>query len=243
VATHFATALALLVFFFEDWLLIIKGLFRSLSFWPTSGTHDAQYAKLGWLIVIGTIPAGLIGLLFQNKLQALFASPRLVALFLIGNGLMLWGVDKMRRNGSGKNGENNLARLTWMQSLKVGLAQCLALIPGFSRTGATIAGGRLVGLSHEAAAYFAFLLATPIIFAAAALKLPELGRYAVSGSGNGAGMTAIGPLLAGFAAAFIAAYFSARWLVRYFKTNNLMPFAIYCMAFGVLASVVFLIQR
>jgi undecaprenyl-diphosphatase len=245
VATHLATALALLIFFFEDWLLIVKGLFRSLSFWPTSGTHDAQYAKLGWLLIIGTIPAGLIGLLFQNKLQVLFASPRLAALFLIGNGLMLWGVDKMRRNGkknveNKKNidGENNLAKLTWMQSLKVGLAQCLALIPGFSRTGATMAGGRLVGLSHESAAYFAFLLATPIIFAAAALKLPELGRYAVTG-----GMAAISPLIAGFVAAFIAAYFSARWLVRYFKTNNLMPFAIYCMAFGALASVVFLIQR
>jgi undecaprenyl-diphosphatase len=246
VATHLATALALLIFFFEDWLLIVKGLFRSLSFWPTSGTHDAQYAKLGWLLIIGTIPAGLIGLLFQNKLQVLFASPRLAALFLIGNGLMLWGVDKMRRNGKNrqalageiKDSENNLAKLTWMQSLKVGLAQCLALIPGFSRTGATMAGGRLVGLSHEAAAYFAFLLATPIIFAAAVLKLPELGRYAVTGS-----MTAIGPLIAGFAAAFIAAYFSARWLVRYFKTNNLMPFAIYCMAFGAIASVVFLIQR
>jgi len=257
VATHFATALALLTFFFEDWLLIIKGLFRSLSFWPTTGTHDAQYAKLGWLLIIGTIPAGLIGLLFQNKLQALFASPRLAALFLIGNGLMLWGVDRMRRdrnrnekNGQAmasgieiKDGENNLAKLTWMQSLKVGLAQCLALIPGFSRTGATMAGGRLVGLSHESAAYFAFLLATPIIFAAAALKLPELGRYFVSGSSNGGGLVVVGPILVGFAAAFIAAYFSARWLVRYFKTNNLMPFAIYCMAFGALASLVFLIQR
>jgi undecaprenyl-diphosphatase len=235
VATHFATALALLMFFFEDWLLIIKGLFKSLSLWPSNGAHDVQYAKLGWLLIIGTIPAGLIGLLFQNKLQALFASPRLVALFLIGNGLMLWGVDRMRRN---KNGENNLAKLTWMQSFNVGLAQCLALIPGFSRTGATMAGGRLVGLSHESAAYFAFLLATPIIFAAAVLKLPELGRYAALG-----GMALIGPLIAGFIAAFIAAYFSARFLVRYFKTNNLMPFAIYCMAFGALASVVFLIQR
>jgi undecaprenyl-diphosphatase len=244
VATHFATSLALLTFFFEDWLLIVKGFFRPFLKNHTGGdANSTSYGKLAWLIIIGTIPAGLIGLLFQNKLQILFASPRLAALFLIGNGLMLWGVDKMRRNGKTEHlhvadGEKNLASLTWGQSFKVGLAQCLALIPGFSRTGATMAGGRLVGLSHESAAYFSFLLATPIIFAAALLKLPGLGRYVAHG-----GFAAVGPLLAGAVVAFIAAYFSARFLVRYFKTNNLMPFAIYCMVFGALASVIFLIQR
>lgn len=241
VATHFATSLALLVFFYEDWILIIKGFFR-----VSKDTDTAPYKKLAWLLIIGTVPAGFVGLLFQNKLQALFASPRLAALFLIGNGLMLWGVEKMhRKKKAGMENKNrevtvekNLAGLTKMESFKIGVAQCIALIPGFSRTGSTMAGGRLVGLSHESAAYFSFLLATPIIFAAAALKLPELGRYAASG-----GMSAIAPLFAGALAAFAAAYFSARFLVRYFKTNNLMPFAVYCMAFGAIVSVIFLIPR
>ena len=132
-----------------------------------------------------------------------------------------------------------IAGISWSQSVKVGCAQALALIPGFSRSGASLGGGLLVGLDHEAAARFAFLLATPIIFAAGVLKLPDLllpgQTYPFA--------TVIGPLLAGSIAAAVGAYFSVRFLTRYFKTKTLKPFAVYCIAAGVVASGLFLLLK
>jgi undecaprenyl-diphosphatase len=188
-------------------------------------------AKLGWLLVVSTIPAGIIGLLLKDQIQHLFISPRSAAIFLAANGALLFSAEllrkKAKRSASGEADKRIAGELSWWQSVKIGLLQLLALIPGFSRTGSTMTGGLLVGLSHEDALRYSFLLATPIIAAAAALELPVL----VS-SGNS---TEIGVALAGAAAAAIAAYASVKFLTRYFKTKNLTPFAIYCLAIGVLS--------
>ncbi len=224
VATHFATALVLFGFFYKDWFRIIKGMLHSL--YKRELGEEGTYARLGWLLVLATIPAGLLGLLFQEKLQHLFASPRSAAAFLVLNGVMLLAAEfllpKRRASDDISHAE---ARLSWRQSLGIGFMQCLALLPGFSRTGATLSGGLMFKLSHEDAARFSFLLATPIIFAAALLKLPKLLYVDVSYLK----IIFVGALCAG-----LAAYLSVRFLSRYFKRNTLLPFAIYCVLAGML---------
>ena len=232
VATHFATATVLFLFFWRDWVKIIKGIFRSLV--SRSIAAGDYYARLGWLLVVGTIPAGLIGLLLEKKLSLLFASPRIAAVFLAFNGLLLYGAEILRKNAPENNKTNNsdqrVARLTWGQSLKIGAAQTIALIPGFSRSGATMAGGLLFGLSHKDALRFSFLLATPIIGAAAVLKLPALFK-----AENHA---LLGPAFLGALAAALTAYLSIKFLLRYFQTNKLTPFAVYCLLAGVVSFLV-----
>jgi undecaprenyl-diphosphatase len=236
VATHLATALVLLGFFWRDWVRVVKGLARSLAERQIApGDTDA---KLGWLLVVGTIPAGILGLLLEHALRNLFASARSAAFFLILNGVMLYGAERVRRRaptaepGDATSSDARIARrVGWRESLAIGTAQALALIPGFSRSGATMGGGLLVGLSNEDAARFAFLLATPIIGAAAALKLPDL----VGTSGNGVR----GPALVGAICSAATAYIAIRFLMRFFETNRLTPFAIYCIVAGLAASAYF----
>ncbi|HTZ05625.1 MAG TPA: undecaprenyl-diphosphate phosphatase [Gaiellaceae bacterium] len=232
VATHLATAIVLAVFFRADWWRIIKGLGRSLRD-RGIGTDDAD-AKLGWLLVVGTIPAGILGLALEHALRKVFASPQTAAIFLCANGLLLYGAERLRRRApqTATDDDTRIARtLSWLDATLVGAAQALALIPGFSRSGAAMGGGLLVGLSHKDAARFAFLLATPIIGAAAVLKLPEL----AGSSGNGVR----GQALVGALCAAVAAWFSVRFLMRYFETNTLMPFAIYCFVAGGAAAIYF----
>jgi undecaprenyl-diphosphatase len=233
VATHLATALVLLGFFWRDWVRIVRGMARSLA--EREVADDNPDAKLGWMLVVGTIPAGVLGLLFEDRLRSVFASARSAAFFLILNGIMLYGAELLRRRAPGvaedeADADSRVARrVGWRSSLAIGAAQALALIPGFSRSGASMGGGLLVGLSNEDAARFSFLLATPIIGAAAVLKLPTL----PGPDGNGVR----GPALAASLCAALTAYLSVRFLVRYFETNRLTPFAVYCVAAGVAASV------
>jgi undecaprenyl-diphosphatase len=238
VATHLATALVLLGFFAKDWWKIISGMFRSLK--ERVIRPEDSYARLGWLIVVGTIPVGILGILFEKSFQALFASPRFAVIFLICNGVLLLSMEMYKRRRIAGNSpesaaivgnvDERAARLSWSQSVKIGIAQCLALIPGFSRTGATLGGGLLVGLDHESAARFSFLMATPVIFAAAVLKLPELALSGQSG--------VWGPIVFGAIASAIAAYLSVKFLTKYFRTHTLLPFAVYCVVFGVIALLV-----
>jgi len=235
VATHLATALVLLGFFWRDWKRIIAGLGRSLRDREIApGDGDA---KLGWLLVVGTIPAGLLGLLLEHPLRRVFASPQSAAAFLFLNGVMLFGAEALRRRAPGPDpllpdGDARIAaRTTWNEALGVGAAQAIALLPGFSRSGATMGGGLLAGLSNEDAARFAFLLATPIIGAAAALKLPDL--FGSKGDGLR------GPALLGAVCAAATAYLAVRFLMRFFETNRLTPFAVYCVVAGALLSLVF----
>ncbi|HYY20630.1 MAG TPA: undecaprenyl-diphosphate phosphatase [Thermoleophilaceae bacterium] len=234
VATHFATAIVLFFFFLSDWRRIIGGLVRSIRRREIA-PNDTD-ARLGWLLVVGTIPAGILGLTLEHPLRTLFASPASAAAFLIANGLLLFGAELLRRRPPRPDdwkgdADARIARLKWRQAFAVGTAQAIALIPGFSRSGATMGGGLVVGLSNEDAARYAFLLATPIIGAAAMLKLPEL----FGPEGNGVR----GPALVGALCAGVTTYFAVRFLLRFFRTNTLIPFAAYCVSAGVILTVVF----
>jgi undecaprenyl-diphosphatase len=234
VATHVATALVLLGFFWHDWVRILRGLGRSLR--DRGIAPDDKDAKLGWLLVVGTIPAGILGLTLEHKLRHIFASPRSAAVFLLLNGLLLYGAELLRRRApQAEHGDPDgriARRVSFRDSFFVGAAQALALIPGFSRSGATMGGGLLVGLSNEDAARFAFLLATPIIGAAGLLKLPEL----LGSQGNGVR----GQALVGAICAAVTAYLAVRFLMRFFETNRLTPFAVYCALAGAAATIYFL---
>jgi undecaprenyl-diphosphatase len=191
-------------------------------------------ARLAWLLIIGTVPAGLLGLALEHPLRRLFASPTTAAVFLFLNGLMLFAAERLRRGAPVRHGEHlsdeRIAReLTFGKGAAIGTAQAIALLPGFSRSGATMSGGLLAGLSNEDAARFAFLLATPVIGAVAALKLPDL----LGPQGDGLR----GPALVGALCAAASAYLSVRFLVRFFEINRLTPFAIYCTVAGALLTI------
>ena len=248
VATHLATAIVLFLFFLPEWLRILRGLGRSLRDRQIS-PGDAD-ARLAWLIVVGTIPAGLLGLLFEHPLRTLFANPKAAAAFLAFNGVILFASELLRRRAPGAperaraleqrgetptspEAEKRLASLGFKEAVGVGTAQAAALFPGISRAGVTMGGGLFVGLTHEDAARYAFLLATPIIGAAAILKLPDL--FGTNGSG------VRGPALAGALCAGVAAWASVKFLMRYFETNRLTPFAVYCLLAGITALLVFVL--
>jgi undecaprenyl-diphosphatase len=247
IATHLATAIVLFFFFLKDWIEIFKGLGRSVRD-RKIGPSDT-YAQLGWLLIIGTIPAGILGLVLEKPIRALFASPLTAAAFLILNGLVLFTAERLRRrekprvgahsapgpgspgprsDGSAADGPGSDARiattLSWKEALGIGAAQAAALVPGISRSGSSMVGGLLSGLNNENAARFSFLLATPIIGAAAVLKLPELFSPAMADER--------GAFLIGAACSAVAAWFATRFLLRFFETRTLTPFAIYCVAGG-----------
>ena len=233
VATHLATAIVLFIFFFHDWMRIFRGMWRSLA--EREIAPENTDAKLGWLLVVGTIPAGILGLLFQDALRGVFASGESASFFLMLNGFMLFGAERLRRRApvvdSSEDSVASDARVatttSYRDAVGIGAAQAIALIPGFSRSGASMSGGLLVGLSNEDAARFSFLLATPIIGAAALLKLPDL--FGPTGDG------VRGPALAASICSAITAWFSVRFLVKYFETNRLTPFAVYCVIAGALS--------
>ena len=232
VATHLATALVLLGFFWHDWVRIVKGLGRSLR--DRGIAPDDNDAKLAWLLVIGTIPAGILGLLLEHALRDVFASAQSASFFLMLNGLMLFGAEALRRRAPSEevDDDTRIAKQTnYVQAFGVGAAQAIALIPGFSRSGAAMSGGLLVGLSHRDAARFAFLLATPIIGAAAVLKLPDL----FGSTGDGIRGQALVAALCSAATAYLA----VRFLMRFFETRTLTPFAVYCFVAGLACTIYF----
>jgi undecaprenyl-diphosphatase len=231
VATHLATAIVLLLFFWRDWVRILQGLGRSLR---DRGIGPEDYdAKLGWLLVVGTIPAGILGLLLEHELRKIFASPESAAIFLALNGLLLYGAELLRRRAPQTDADDDVRiakQMRFPHAVGVGAAQALALVPGFSRSGASMGGSLLVGLSNRDAARFAFLLATPIIGAAAVLKLPEL--FGSQGDG------VRGQALVGSLCSAVTAYLAVRFLLRFFETNRLTPFAVYCLVAGVVCAIV-----
>ena len=231
VVLHVGTATALLVYFWREWWGLLLALLGR-------GEAVAEHRHLIALLVIGTLPAVVLGFVFEHRLRHLFGSPLAAAFFLIINGFVLFGGERLRRRALAAHDRRELGDAGWRDALAVGLWQTLAFLPGISRSGATIVGGLLVGLRHEAAARFSFLLATPVIAGAAALEIPKLrhlpieaGAAAVSG-----GTLWIAGLVAG-----VTAYASTAFLMRYFRRREesaaLDPFAYYCWAAGVLALV------
>lgn len=222
-------------FFLKDWIEVLKGLGRSIRDRKIAPTDT--YAKLGWLLVLGTIPAGILGLVLEKPIRTLFASPLLSAVFLVVNGLILFTAERLR-NRQGKAmpahshktdpavSDAEIAAISWKQALGIGTAQAAALIPGISRSGSSTVGGLLSGLNNENAARFSFLLATPIIGAAAVLKLPELFSPAMAAERPA--------FLIGALCSAAAAWLSTKFLLRFFETRTLTPFAIYCVTGGVI---------
>jgi undecaprenyl-diphosphatase len=231
VGLHCASALALLWFYRKDWVRLIAAFFHTLA----TRRIETSEERLIWLIIIATIPAGIIGLVAEHQLRTLFSTPLAAALFLIVNGLILFGGERVRqrsevralavRQGLEPDGEGRrLDTLDFKEAGIIGLFQSLALLAGISRSGITMVAGLVRGLDHEDAVKFAFLLATPIILAAGVYKIPDL----TGPLGNGIR----GQVIAGSVVAAVASYFSVRFLTRYFKTRTLTPFAIYCVVAG-----------
>jgi undecaprenyl-diphosphatase len=235
VATHCATALVLFFYFLEDWMRIFRGFGRSVR--DRGIDPEDNDARLAWLLIVGTIPAGILGLALQHPLRTLFASPETASLFLILNGILLLAFERLRRrrpeagDGEGDSDPRIARRVSLKQAAAIGTAQAAALVPGISRSGVTMGGGLLVGLSNEDAAKFGFLLATPVIAAAGFLKLPEL--FGSAGDG------VRGPALVGAVAAAFTTFLAVRFLLRYFRTNRLTPFGIYCVVAGIVCTLIF----
>lgn len=226
VALHVATAIALIVFYWRTWLKLVRAFFATLA----KRAIETPDEKLIWLLIIGTIPVGITGVIFEHAFRVLFAKPLAAAIFLTVNGLILFAAERLRRRAVARP-RRSMYSLSYKESGAIGAFQILALLAGISRSGITMVGGLLRGLDHENAANFAFLLATPVIFGAGLLKLPEL--FGPAGNGIHA------QVLAGALVAGVAAYVSVRFLTRYFQTNTLTPFAVYCLVAGLLCIIRF----
>jgi undecaprenyl-diphosphatase len=236
VLLHLGTATALLILYRHDWARIVTGFVRA----AVRGRVEGPDERLAMLLALGTIPGGAIGKLFVQPLTANFARPQLAAAMLIVNGAILLGAEVLRRRSerahvSREEQEHDfkvLGQMSVWAALIVGLAQVLALVPGISRSGVTMAGGLVAGLRHQEAAKFSFLLATPIIAAAGVLEVPQLfqQRQPLDGA-------TLATYLASAVVAGLAAYASARFLIRYFRSGRLDPYGWYCAALGVLGLV------
>jgi undecaprenyl-diphosphatase len=234
VGLHVATALALLVFFRDEWARIIRGFFSSLR----KRRAETPDERMAWLLILATIPVGLFGLIFEHSLRVVFAKPVAASIFLTLNGLVLIAGERLRSRSTPKavgaavrSNSRDLDTLSYREGTVIGASQIGALFAGISRSGISMVAGLLRGLDHEDAARFSFLMATPIILAAGVYKLPDLMGQ------NGDGIR--GQVLVGSIVAAICAYFAVRFLTRFFKTRTLTPFAIYCLIFGVLSFVRF----
>jgi undecaprenyl-diphosphatase len=247
VTLHVGSALGLLAYFWRDWVAIVRAFFRTLA----TRKIETGNERLAWLIIAATVPAGVIALALQHPLQTLTAKPKVAAVFLMVNGLLLFAAERFRRRaevrelaareGSRSTAEleregisdwpaRELGTLEYREALVVGVAQSTALVAGISRDGVTMGAGLARGLDHSDAARFAFLLATPVILAAGIVKLPDL----LGHMGDGIR----GQALVACVAAAITAVITVRFLVGYFKTRTLNPFAVYCLLFG-LAMVIY----
>ena len=242
VGLHVATALALIVYFWRDWVRIIKGLVTSIV--RREVTTSDQ--RLAWLLVLATIPVGLVGLLFEHWLRTHLGKPVPAAAFLLVNGVVLLTAERLSRREreldvdyidervSGPQSDRRLAGQSVGGAVLIGSTQILALAPGISRSGAAMVAGLFRGLSREDAGRFSFLLATPVILAAGALKLGDL-------SGPlGDGIR--GQVLFGSALSGIGAYLSVRFLTRYLANRSLRPFGVYCILAGAASLVLFAVR-
>lgn len=241
VALHLGTSIALFVYFWRDWFQVVQSVVKSVKDGEVKrGTEE----WVSFLIIIGCIPGGLLGVFLEKPLKLLFASPLVAATFLVVNGSILFLGERMRRRTEAHMQVENidvkerearfrpLSSLSWKEAVIVGFAQSLALIPGISRSGATMVAGLGIRLNHEDAARYSFLLGTPLIGAAALLEVPQLFSQS---------MQVLLLVLLGMVLAGVAAYLSTKFLMKYFETGRLYPFAYYCWGVGLLSLILFLI--
>ena len=230
VMLHVGSALGLLFYYRRDWVQIVGAFFHTLS----TRRIQTSTERLAWLIITASVPAGILGLALEHQLRTLTAKPEVAAIFLMVNGCLLFAAERYRRGaqvrelavreGAKPDGARQLDTLEYREALVVGVAQSTALVAGISRDGVTMGAGLARGMDHSDSARFAFLLATPVILAAGLVKLPDLTGHL----GNGIR----GQALVACAVAAVTAVFTVRFLVGYFKTKTLIPFAIYCLLFG-----------
>ena len=233
VLLHLGTAGALLFIYRNEWVAIVKGFFRA----AVRGRIETPPERLAMLLMVGTIPAAILGVFLESGIKSLFASPYVAASFLVVNGLLMLGFELLRRRAERRaavdtkpraeqeEGFAEAERISFRAAALVGACQALAFLPGISRSGVTIGGGLLAGLRHQEAARFSFLLATPVILAAGVLEVPQLF----------AGGVPVGEYIAGAVLSGAAAYLSARFLLRYFRSGRLDPYGWYCVAAGVVS--------
>lgn len=231
VMLHVGSAIGLLIYFWKDWIQIIKAFFATLR----KRRADTAMERLAWLIIVASIPVGILGVTLEHTARVATAKPEIASIFLIINGLILLGAERLRkraeirelarREGMKDDGGRRLETLDYKEAGIVGVGQSTALIAGISRDGVVMATGLARGLDNEDAARFSFLLATPIILLAGLYKLPDLTGH------NGNGIR--GPAVVAAIAAAVTAVFTVAFLMRYFKRGNLIPFGIYCVAFGI----------
>jgi undecaprenyl-diphosphatase len=230
VMLHVGSAVGLLIYFWRDWVEIVKAFFQTLK----KRRADTPTERLAWLIIVASIPVGILGIAFEHPARVATATPEIAAIFLVINGFILLGAERFRRRaeiralarreGMKADGGRRLETLEYREAGVIGLAESTALIAGISRDGVVMATGLARGLDNEDAAKYSFLLATPIILAAGLYKIPDLTGPL------GAGVR--GPALIAAVAAAVTAVFVVHFLMRYFRRGNLVPFGLYCVAFG-----------
>ena len=233
VLLHLGTAGALLFIYRAQWVELVRSFFTA----ALRGNIETPSERLSMLLLVGTIPAGILGVFLEHELKSLFASPTAAASFLTVNGFLMLGAEVLRRRAERLAAAGAQTRIeqeerfavaeqiSFKAAALVGACQALALLPGISRSGVTIGGGLMAGLRHQEAARISFLLATPIIAAAGVLEIPQLLSNPVP----------LGEYLAAAALAGIAAYLSARFLLRYFRSGRLDPYGWYCAGAGILS--------
>jgi undecaprenyl-diphosphatase len=233
VLLHLGTAGALLVIYRNDWVSIIKGFFTA----AVRGRIETQPERLAMLLMVGTIPAAILGVFLESRIKSLFASPYVAAGSLVVNGALMLGFEQLRRRAERRAAlaskpravqEESFAeaeRISFRAAALVGACQALAFLPGISRSGVTIGGGLLAGLRHQEAARFSFLLATPVILGAGVIEVPQLFS----------GRVPVGEYIGGAILSGVAAYASARFLLRYFRSGRLDPYGWYCVAAGLVS--------
>ena len=227
VMLHLGTAVALLGYFWRDWLALATGV---LGLQDAHRTRESRRVLL--LVVVATIPAVILGFVLERFVRNLFGSALVAAVFLAVNGVLLLAGERIRARAN--PGARPIATMTAVDAVVIGLWQCLALIPGISRSGATIIGGLLRGMDHAGSAHFSFLIATPIILGATVLEVPKLLHDSVPPGVFGT--AALAAVVAG-----ITAWLSTAFLMRYFRNHDRMslaPFGVYCIVAGLLAVVV-----
>jgi len=231
IAMHLASSVALFLVFRKRWVGLIAGSYKAVK---SKNYQSTPFRVLGY-IVIATIPVGVLGLALDDYFQDIFGKPQYSALFLTVNGLILITAERLsKRDVLHEFHDSNAEidrRVNAKTALAIGFGQSLALFAGISRFGVTMSAGLVRKLNHSVASDFAFLLSLPVILGASVVKLPELFSTDTR--------LVLGQILAGSVVSFFATYVSVTFLVRWFKTKTLYPFAIYCLAFGMISMIKF----
>lgn len=226
VLVQLGTLLAVIVFFWKDLLAILRGFFTALFH---GKPFETQEARMGWYLILATIPAGLLGVLIKDTVEAAFGSVRATALFLLVTAVLLVIAEQVGKRS------RSFASISWKDALWMGLFQAISIFPGISRSGSTMTGGMLRNLERPAAARFSFLMSIPVMLAAGALttldlvKMPDLSSF-------------LPVMVAGFLTAAVVGYLSIRWLLAFLTRRSLSVFSIYVAALGLITLIVTFIR-